>query len=122
MPKEKPADPMYRVLRGFRSGDVVFVENEKSVPREARVRLDEWLDAHAKGLRVVILNPGQRVVAREDAPAEEVDGDAYRELARSVRDFLAYIQDSGQPQSIDNSRTELALILAMRDALDGVPK
>lgn len=122
MAKEKPNDATYRVLRGFRSGDVVFIECERNFPAGTCQRIQGEIEGRARGIRAVILPSGMRVASRETVPPEELDVDAYRDLARSVREFLAYIQDSGQPQSIDNSRTELALILAMRNALDGVPK
>lgn len=56
-----------KVLRAFQPGDVLFIEAPGQLSPEARARIREEINENVPdGLRVVVLEGGLRIVAREE--------------------------------------------------------
>lgn len=63
--------PATKVLRAFRSGDVVFIETDEHHTASAVAKMQECLHESLAdtGVRVVLLAKGMRLAAREEVPA-----------------------------------------------------
>jgi hypothetical protein len=121
MAKQKPTElePTLKnpqILRAFKPGDVVFLEADHPMTLAAMEDISRQFKNFLPDLRLVVLQEGVRVAAREQATSEE-NLDAYRELARTVREFLEYLRISHETNQTD-SRIELGHVLQMQKALE----
>lgn len=120
MSKDKP-NLSATIVRAFKAGDVVFVKTDKALTVERLENLHTYFKRNVPMVRVAILGPGFDLAAQTAGDGEE-DLERYRVLRETVRDFLGYIGDAAEGGDFVNPKRELALILAMRNALDGLPR